>query len=87
MHEMLNGKTISVDMNAYDLNDLSYMIKKNLELVSQAMKKIVSEEGSASNVPQSTPSTKMTFLMPPSIVDPPLYARAPSPMTPQMGPS
>ncbi|KAL3344051.1 hypothetical protein AABB24_023471, partial [Solanum stoloniferum] len=23
MHEVLNGKTISVDMNAYDLNDLS----------------------------------------------------------------
>ncbi|KAK4709740.1 hypothetical protein R3W88_004253 [Solanum pinnatisectum] len=64
MHEVLSGKTISVDMNAYDLNDLSYVIKKNLELVRQAMKKNVSEEGSTSNVPQSTPSTTMTFIMP-----------------------
>ncbi|KAG5619995.1 hypothetical protein H5410_005213 [Solanum commersonii] len=87
MHEVLNGKTISVDMNAYDLNDLSYVIKKNLELVRQAMKKNVSDEGSTSNVPQSTPSTTMTFIMPSSIVDPPLYAPLPSPMTPQMDPS
>ncbi|KAH0768982.1 hypothetical protein KY290_012963 [Solanum tuberosum] len=87
MHEVLNGKTIFVDMNAYDLNDLSYVIKKNLELVRQAMKKNVSDEGSTSNVPQSTPSTTMTFIMPSSIVDPPLYAPLPSPMTPQMDPS
>ncbi|KAH0716700.1 hypothetical protein KY290_012966 [Solanum tuberosum] len=86
MHEVMNGKTISVDMNAYDLNDISYVIKKNPELVRQAMKNSVSEEGSTSNVPQSTPSTTMTFLIPSSIVDPPLYARVPSPMTPQMVP-
>ncbi|WMV13807.1 hypothetical protein MTR67_007192 [Solanum verrucosum] len=87
MHEVLNGKTISIDMNAYDLNDLIYVIKKNLELVSEAMKKNVSDNGSTSNVPQSTPSTTMTFIMPSSIVDPPLYAPVPSPMTPQMVPS
>ncbi|KAK4709763.1 hypothetical protein R3W88_004276 [Solanum pinnatisectum] len=87
MHEVLNGKTISIDMNAYDLNDLSYVIKKNLELVREAMKKNVSDKGSTSNVPQSKPSTTMTFMMPSSIVDPPLYALVFSPMTPQMGPS
>ncbi|KAH0695918.1 hypothetical protein KY289_013400 [Solanum tuberosum] len=72
-------------MNAYDLNNLSYVIKKNLELVRQAMKKNVSDEGSTSNVTQSTPSTTMTLIM--SIIDSPLYVPAPSPMTPQMGPS
>ncbi|WMV13801.1 hypothetical protein MTR67_007186 [Solanum verrucosum] len=87
MHEVLNGKSISIDMNAYDLNNLSYVITKNLGLVRQAMKKNVSDEGSISNVTQSTPSTTMTFIMPSSIVDPPLYVPAPSPMTPQMGPS
>ncbi|KAK4737453.1 hypothetical protein R3W88_001150 [Solanum pinnatisectum] len=87
MHEVLNGKTISVDMNSYDLNDLSYVIKKNLELVHEAIKKNVSDDGSTSNVPQSTPSTTMTSMMPSSIIDPPLYAPVPSPMTPQMGTS
>ncbi|KAK4737452.1 hypothetical protein R3W88_001149 [Solanum pinnatisectum] len=87
MHEVLNGKTISVDRNAYDLNDLSYVIKKNLELVREAMKKNISDEGFTSNVPQSTPSTRMTFMMPSSIIDPPLYAPVSSPMTPQMDPS
>ncbi|KAK4718197.1 hypothetical protein R3W88_016535 [Solanum pinnatisectum] len=38
MHEVLNGKTISVDMNPCYLNDLSYVIKKNLEQVCDAMK-------------------------------------------------
>uniref|UniRef100_M0ZL41 Mads box protein n=1 Tax=Solanum tuberosum TaxID=4113 RepID=M0ZL41_SOLTU len=27
MHEVLNGKIISLDMKPYDLNDLSYLIK------------------------------------------------------------
>ncbi|XP_049410557.1 agamous-like MADS-box protein AGL80 [Solanum stenotomum] len=84
MHEVLNRKTISLDMKPYDLKDLSYVIKKNLELVCEAMKKNVGNEGSTSNVPQSTPSTTMTSMMPSSIIDPPLYASVPSPMTPQM---
>ena len=87
MHEVLNGKTIYVDMNPCYFNDLSYVIKKNLELVREVMKKNVSDEGSTSNVPQSTPSTTMTFMMPSSIIDPPLYAPVPSPITPQMDPS
>ncbi|KAK4718140.1 hypothetical protein R3W88_016478 [Solanum pinnatisectum] len=87
MHEVLNGKTISLDMKPYDLNDLSYMIKKNLELVREAMKKNVGDEGSTSNVPQSTPSTTMTSMMPSSIIDTPLYAPVPSPMIVQMDPS
>jgi len=87
MHEVLNGKTISLDMEPYDLNYLSYVIKKNLELVCEAMKKNVGDEGSTSNVPQSMPSTTMTSMMPSSIIDSPLYAPVPSPMTPQMDPS
>ncbi|KAK4707045.1 hypothetical protein R3W88_033405 [Solanum pinnatisectum] len=82
MHEVLNGKNISVDMNPYYLNDLSYVIKKNLQLVREAMKKNVGDEGSTSNVPQSTPSTTMTSMMPSPIIDPPF-----TPMTPQMDPS
>jgi len=84
MHEVLNGKTISVDMNSCYLNDLSYVIKKNLELVHKAITKNVSDEGSTSNVPQSIPSTTMNFMMASSIIDPPLYAPVPSPMKPQM---
>ncbi|KAG5599315.1 hypothetical protein H5410_030685 [Solanum commersonii] len=87
MHEVLNGKTITLDMEPYDLNDLSYVIKKNLELVHKAMKKNIGDEGSTSNVPQSMPSPTMTSMMPSSIIDPPLYAPVPSPMTPQMDPS
>ncbi|KAK4718138.1 hypothetical protein R3W88_016476 [Solanum pinnatisectum] len=87
MHEVLNGKTISLDMKPYDLNDLSYVIKNNLEHVRATMKKNVGDEGSTSNVPQSTPSTTITSMMPSSIIDLPLYASVPSPMTPQMDPS
>ncbi|KAG5600039.1 hypothetical protein H5410_031409 [Solanum commersonii] len=87
MHEVLNGKTISVDMNSCYLNDLSYVIKKNLELVREPITKNVSDEGSTSNVPQSMPSTTMTYMIPSSIIDPPLYAPVHSPMTPQMDPS
>ncbi|KAK4718135.1 hypothetical protein R3W88_016473 [Solanum pinnatisectum] len=83
----MNGKTISLDIKPYDLNDLSCVIKKNLELVREAMKTNVGNEGSTSDVPQSTPSTTMTSMMPSSIIDPPLYASVPSPMTPQMNPS
>ncbi|KAG5599321.1 hypothetical protein H5410_030691 [Solanum commersonii] len=74
-------------MKPYDVNDLSYVIKKNLELVREAMKKNVGYEGSTSNVPQSTPSTAMSSMIPSSIIDPPLYAPMPSPKTPQMDPS
>uniref|UniRef100_M0ZL40 Type I MADS box transcription factor n=1 Tax=Solanum tuberosum TaxID=4113 RepID=M0ZL40_SOLTU len=87
MHEVLNGKAISLDMEPYDLNDLSYVIKKNLELEHEAMKKNVGDEGSTSIFPQSTPSTTMTSMIPLSIIDPPLYAPVPSPMSSQMEPS
>ncbi|KAK6791321.1 hypothetical protein RDI58_010402 [Solanum bulbocastanum] len=53
MYEMLKGKEISFDMNPYDLNDLSYVIKQNLKHVSEAMKKNICEQDSISNVPQS----------------------------------
>ena len=39
MHEVLNGKIISIDMNLFYLNDLSYVIKKNLLLLRKTMKK------------------------------------------------
>ncbi|KAG5599319.1 hypothetical protein H5410_030689 [Solanum commersonii] len=64
MHEVLNGKNISLNMEPNNRNDLSYVIKKNLELVREAMKKNIGSEGSTSNVPQSTPSTTMTSMMP-----------------------
>ncbi|KAK4718141.1 hypothetical protein R3W88_016479 [Solanum pinnatisectum] len=63
------------------------LIKKNLELVREAMKKNVGDARSTSNVPQSTPSTSMTSMIPSLIIHPPLYAPVPSPMTLQMDPS
>ncbi|WMV33554.1 hypothetical protein MTR67_026939 [Solanum verrucosum] len=63
-------------------------LEKNLlKLVRESIIKNVSDEGSTSNVPQSRPSTTMTYMIPSSIIDPPLYAPVPSPMTPQMDPS
>ncbi|XP_027773714.1 agamous-like MADS-box protein AGL80 [Solanum pennellii] len=82
MHEVLKGKIISIDMNLFYLNDLSYVIKKNIQLIREAMKNNGGDEGSTSNVPQSTPSTTMTSMMPSPIIDPPF-----TPMTPQMDPS
>ncbi|KAK4733803.1 hypothetical protein R3W88_008064 [Solanum pinnatisectum] len=64
-----------------------YIIKKNIQLVREEMKKNVDDEGSTSNVPQSTPSTTMTSMMQSSIIDPLLYAPMATPMTPEMDPS
>nr|XP_010321641.1 agamous-like MADS-box protein AGL80 [Solanum lycopersicum] len=81
MHEVLNGKIISIDMNLFYLNDLSYVIKKNLLLIRKIMERNDGDEGSTSNVPQSTPSITMTSMMPSPIIDPPFTA-----MTSQMDP-
>ena len=81
MHEVFNGKIISIDMNPLYLNDLSYIIKKNLLLIRKIMEKNDGDEGSTSNVPQSTPSITMTSMMTSPIIDPPFTA-----MTPQMDP-
>ncbi|XP_010327354.1 agamous-like MADS-box protein AGL80 [Solanum lycopersicum] len=81
MHEVLNGKIISIDMNIFYINDLSYVIKKNLLLIRKIMKKNDGDEGSTSNVPQSTPSITRTSMMSSPIIDPPFTA-----MTPQMDP-
>ena len=81
MHEVLNGKIISIDMNLFYLNNESYIIKKNLQLIRETMKENGGDEGSTSNVPQSTPSITMTSMMTSPIIDPPFTA-----MTPQMDP-
>ncbi|XP_069155708.1 agamous-like MADS-box protein AGL80 [Solanum lycopersicum] len=81
MLEVLNGKIIYIDMNLFYLNDLSYVIKKNLQLIRETMKENGGDEGSTSNVPQSTLSITMTSIMPSPVKDPPF-----TPMTPQMDP-
>ena len=81
MHKVLNGKIISIDMNPLYLNDLSYIIKKNLLLIRKIMEKNDGDEGSTSNVPQSTPSITMTSMISSPIIDPPFTT-----MTPQMDP-
>nr|XP_010321680.2 agamous-like MADS-box protein AGL80 [Solanum lycopersicum] len=81
MHEVLNGKMISNDMNLFYLNDLSYVIKKKLLLIRKIMEKNDGEEASTSHVPQSTPSITMPSMMSSPIIDPPFTA-----MTPQMDP-
>ena len=68
-------------MNLFYLNDLSYVIKKNLLLIRKTMKKNDGDKGSTSNVPQSTPSITMTSMMSSPIIDPPFTT-----MTPQMDP-
>ncbi|XP_055803593.1 MADS-box transcription factor PHERES 2-like [Solanum dulcamara] len=52
MYEVLIGKKVSANMHPYDQNDLSRMIKKNLEEVRELMMKIVDGEGSNSNASQ-----------------------------------
>ncbi|KAG5609871.1 hypothetical protein H5410_021152 [Solanum commersonii] len=49
MYEVTRGKDISPNIDPYDFNDLSYMIKKNLLQIREAMN---GEEGCTSNVPQ-----------------------------------
>ncbi|KAK6791354.1 hypothetical protein RDI58_010435 [Solanum bulbocastanum] len=49
MYEVTRGKDISLNMDPYDFNDLSYVIKKNLIQVREAMN---GEEVCTSNVPQ-----------------------------------
>ncbi|WMV24264.1 hypothetical protein MTR67_017649 [Solanum verrucosum] len=49
MYEVTRGKDISPNMDPYDFNDLSYMIKKNLLQIREAMN---GEEVCTSNVPE-----------------------------------
>ncbi|KAK6791355.1 hypothetical protein RDI58_010436 [Solanum bulbocastanum] len=53
MYEVIRGKDISHNMDPYDFNDLSYVIKKNLIQVCEALNEKISEEVCISNVPQS----------------------------------
>uniref|UniRef100_A0A3Q7IDW9 MADS-box domain-containing protein n=1 Tax=Solanum lycopersicum TaxID=4081 RepID=A0A3Q7IDW9_SOLLC len=46
-------KFISIDMNLFYLNDLSYVIKKNILLIRKIMKENDDDEGSTSNVPHA----------------------------------
>ncbi|KAK4379549.1 hypothetical protein RND71_001411 [Anisodus tanguticus] len=52
MYEVLNGKDIPVDIESYDLNDLSYVINQHLKRTCEAMKAKTDGEGTTSNAPQ-----------------------------------
>ncbi|KAH0676298.1 hypothetical protein KY285_024099 [Solanum tuberosum] len=52
MYEVFERKAVSVDMNPSYLNDLRFVIKKNLKQVRELMIKEANGEGSKSNGPQ-----------------------------------
>ncbi|KAH0676299.1 hypothetical protein KY285_024100 [Solanum tuberosum] len=51
MYEVFERKTVSVDLNPSYLNDLRFVIKKNLKQVRELMIKEANGEGSSSNAP------------------------------------
>ncbi|KAK4726297.1 hypothetical protein R3W88_031214 [Solanum pinnatisectum] len=52
MYQVLKGIDIPADMNPYDLNDLSFVIKQNLKQVREVMKAKTDGEGSTLNAHQ-----------------------------------
>ncbi|KAK6773214.1 hypothetical protein RDI58_028452 [Solanum bulbocastanum] len=52
MYQALKGIDIPADMNPYDLNDLSFVIKQNLKQVREVMKAKTNGEGSTLNAHQ-----------------------------------
>ncbi|KAK4726616.1 hypothetical protein R3W88_031533 [Solanum pinnatisectum] len=70
MHEVVNGKKISIDMKTNDLNDLMYVMKQNLKMFRK-LKIKADEEGSTSNTSQPISSDAPILIVPlvsPSIV-------------------
>ncbi|KAG5572609.1 hypothetical protein H5410_062375 [Solanum commersonii] len=57
MHEVVNGKKISIDMKTNDLNDLMYVMKQNLKFFRKLKIKAESEEGSTLNASQPISSS------------------------------
>ncbi|KAH0736488.1 hypothetical protein KY285_012195 [Solanum tuberosum] len=56
MHEVVNGKKISIDMKTNDLNDLMYVMKQNLKKFRK-LKIKADEEGSTLNASQPISSS------------------------------
>uniref|UniRef100_M1DBS2 Type I MADS box transcription factor n=1 Tax=Solanum tuberosum TaxID=4113 RepID=M1DBS2_SOLTU len=54
MYGLLNGEEMPNSMHPEDLNDLCYVINKNLNLINDGIKEKIHEEGSTSNAPQPT---------------------------------
>ncbi|KAG5617592.1 hypothetical protein H5410_017416 [Solanum commersonii] len=52
MYGLLNGEDMPNCRNPEDLNDLCYVINKNLKLINDGIKEKTHEEGSTSNAPQ-----------------------------------
>ncbi|KAK4737577.1 hypothetical protein R3W88_001274 [Solanum pinnatisectum] len=52
MYGLLNGEEMPNNRHPEDLNNLSYVINKNLKLINDGIKKKTHEEGSTSNAPQ-----------------------------------
>lgn len=57
MHEVVNGKKISIDMKTNDLNDLMYVMKQNLKFFRKLKIKAESEEDSTLNASQPISSS------------------------------
>ncbi|KAG5572884.1 hypothetical protein H5410_062650 [Solanum commersonii] len=54
MYGLLNGEEMPNSMHPEDLNDLCYVINKNLNLINDEIKAKIHEEGSTLNAPQPT---------------------------------
>ncbi|KAG5632551.1 hypothetical protein H5410_004268 [Solanum commersonii] len=54
MHGLLNGEEMPNSRHPEDLNDLCYVINKNLNLINDGIKAKIHEEGSTLNAPQTT---------------------------------
>ncbi|KAG5572883.1 hypothetical protein H5410_062649 [Solanum commersonii] len=54
MYGLLNGEEMPNSRHPEDLNDLCYVINKNLKLINDGIKAKTHEEGSTSNAPQPT---------------------------------
>ncbi|KAG5617593.1 hypothetical protein H5410_017417, partial [Solanum commersonii] len=54
MYGLLNGEEMPNSRHPEDLNDLCYVINKNLKLINDGIKAKTHEEGSISNAPQPT---------------------------------
>ncbi|KAH0705656.1 hypothetical protein KY289_010732 [Solanum tuberosum] len=65
MHEVVNGKKISIDMKTNDLNDLMYVMKQNLKKFRK-LKIKADEEGSASQPISSSGTNSEAQIIPSS---------------------
>ncbi|KAK4726610.1 hypothetical protein R3W88_031527 [Solanum pinnatisectum] len=87
MHEVVNGKKISIDMKTNDLNDLMYVMKQNLKMFRK-LKIKADEEGSTSNTmaPLTIPSSPSAEMLQ-ELFYPMTSLKAPPQMVPFVDPS